>query len=60
MFRLFDTEAEMHKAVSAVTGRHLAAREQLGRNAPAIAAIGTMFRTAAEGIACVRIQPARL
>jgi len=60
MARLFDIEAETHKAVLAVTGRHLAAMERLGCTAPAIAVIGAVFRTAAEGIAYVRIQPARL
>lgn len=42
MARLFTIEAEMHKAVSAVTGRHLAAMERLGCTAPAIAAIGAV------------------
>lgn len=40
MSRLFDLEAEMHKAVSAVSGRHLAAMELHGCKAPAIASIG--------------------
>jgi hypothetical protein len=40
MPRPVDLEAEMNRAVSAVTGRHLAAMERLGCTAPAIAAIG--------------------
>lgn len=40
MSRLFDLDAEMNMAVSAVTSRHLAAMERLGCRAPAIAAIG--------------------
>ncbi|MFN0045538.1 MAG: hypothetical protein ACKVOS_03645 [Sphingorhabdus sp.] len=40
MSRLFDIYDEMQRAVSAVTGRHLAAMERLGCTAPAIAAIG--------------------
>lgn len=42
MSRLFDLDAEVNRAVSAVTGRHLAAVERLGCTAPAIAAIGAM------------------
>lgn len=42
MARLFDIETEMHEAVLAVTGRHLAAMERLGCTAPAIAAIGAV------------------
>lgn len=42
MARLFDIDAEVHKAETAVTGRHLAAMERLGCNAPAIAAIGAV------------------
>lgn len=40
MSRLFHLDAEMQKAVSAVSGRHLAAMERLGCRASAIAAIG--------------------
>lgn len=42
MARIFDIDAEMHKAETAVTGRHLAAMERLGCTAPAIAAIGAV------------------
>lgn len=47
MPRIFDIDAEMHKAVSSVTGRHLAAMDLLGCTAPVTV---TVDRRAIEAI----------